>query len=335
MTVQEQVIRYSTEVGSDPMLIQGAGGNASWKDGTTLWIKASGTWLSDAAQKDIFVPIDIPQTLALIDSGASDLSAARIGDSPLRPSIETCLHALLPQKFVIHFHAVDVIAHAALRDGRKVLGQRLQGLDWAWVDYVKPGPDLARAVTASIGPAKAPEILVLGNHGLVIAAPTLEHLDHLLKDVLARCAIPPRIPPTAPLEQLASLVAQWDGMGYTLPEDQRCHALALDAICLQLAGTAWVLYPDHAVFLGAHATIVDTPWASGRTGPAPECVIVPGRGVLLRKDLSAGQLAMLSCYVDVTLRLDSTEDVAALNHSDIAELLNWDAEKYRQSLNAV
>lgn len=333
MNMQEQVIRYSTKVGSDPMLIQGAGGNASWKDGATMWIKASGTWLSEAGHKDIFVPIDIPQTLALIDSGASDLSAARIGDSPLRPSIETCLHALLPQKFVVHFHAVDILAHVVLRNAREVLEQRLQGLNWTWVDYVKPGPELARAVTTSISTGKRPEILVLGNHGLVIAAPTIEHLDLLLRDVLTRCALPARTAPIPQPEQLSVLAAQWEHAGYVLPEDERCHALALDAICLRLSQTGWVLYPDHAVFLGAQATIAESPWTTGCDN-APQCVIVPDRGVLVRKDLSAGQLAMLTCYVDVTLRLDAIEEVAPLSQSHIADLLNWDAEKYRQSLNA-
>lgn len=334
MSFYEQVANYSAVIGSDPLLIQGAGGNVSWKDGSTMWIKASGTWLSDSLDKDIFVPIDIPQTLALISAGASDLNSARIGDSPLRPSIETCLHALLPQRFVVHFHAVEVIAHAVMQDAQEQLKQRLAGLDWAWVDYVKPGPDLARAVTATIAGAQAPDILVLGNHGLVVAADTLEQLDALRVEVIKRCALAPRTVP--PAVELDTLAAQWTHLGYGLPQETRCHALATDEACLKLAATAWVMYPDHAVFLGAYAAILDSPWDQPRApGKMPECIIVPGRGVLVRNNFSAGQHSMLACFADVALRIKDVSQVAPLAAEQIADLLNWDAEKYRQSLNAI
>ena len=40
-------------IGSDPLLVQGPGGNASLKERETIWIKASGSWLADAERKDI------------------------------------------------------------------------------------------------------------------------------------------------------------------------------------------------------------------------------------------------------------------------------------------
>ena len=45
-----------TMFGANPLLVQGAGGNVSWKEEDTLWVKASGTWLSDASAEDIFLP---------------------------------------------------------------------------------------------------------------------------------------------------------------------------------------------------------------------------------------------------------------------------------------
>ena len=62
--------RLSAKVGSDPLLVQAAGGNTSIKQGDVMWIKASGTWLRDAAAKDIFVPLDMarwPAALAADD----------------------------------------------------------------------------------------------------------------------------------------------------------------------------------------------------------------------------------------------------------------------------
>jgi len=36
-----QVLQFCSRIGSDSTLVQGAGGNISWKDGNILWIKAS------------------------------------------------------------------------------------------------------------------------------------------------------------------------------------------------------------------------------------------------------------------------------------------------------
>ena len=36
-------------IGADPLLIQGPGGNTSFKSGDELWVKASGAWLAEAS----------------------------------------------------------------------------------------------------------------------------------------------------------------------------------------------------------------------------------------------------------------------------------------------
>ena len=53
MTLLDNLRTLSARVGADPLLVQAAGGNTSLKDGGTMWIKASGTWLKDAAARDI------------------------------------------------------------------------------------------------------------------------------------------------------------------------------------------------------------------------------------------------------------------------------------------
>ena len=56
----------SARIGADPLLIQGAGGNTSVKEGGVMWIKASGTNLADALTRDVFVPCDLPAMRAAI-----------------------------------------------------------------------------------------------------------------------------------------------------------------------------------------------------------------------------------------------------------------------------
>ncbi len=101
---------YCAAIGADPLLVQGAGGNASWKDADTLWVKASGTWLAEARARDIFVPVDLAHLRGAIATGQLDVTPRPLGDSGLRPSIETLLHALMPQPVVLHLHAVELLA---------------------------------------------------------------------------------------------------------------------------------------------------------------------------------------------------------------------------------
>jgi len=99
------------------------------------------------------------------------------------------------------------------------------------------------------------------------------------------------------------------------------------------------LYPDHVVFLGPGIVIAeagenaaDAARRSGRA--APPLVVVPGAGVLQHNAATPGARALIRCLADVTCRLKSDDPIAPLSPEDEAQLLNWDAEKYRQWLDA-
>jgi rhamnose utilization protein RhaD (predicted bifunctional aldolase and dehydrogenase) len=53
----------------------------------------------------------------------------------------------------------------------------------------------------------------------------------------------------------------------------------------------------------------------------------------MRRDANAGAEAMARCLADVAQRIDGAARVNYLSPKENAELLNWDAEKYRQQLN--
>ena len=98
------------------------------------------------------------------------------------------------------------------------------------------------------------------------------------------------------------------------------------------------LYPDHVVFLGPG--IVETEGtetaanAARRTGrPDAPLVVVPGAGVLLHNMATSSARALARCLADVTCRVASDDSIDPLSPADEAQLLDWDAEKYRQSLD--
>ncbi|TGV14231.1 class II aldolase, partial [Mesorhizobium sp. M4B.F.Ca.ET.143.01.1.1] len=85
---------------------------------------------------------DRPQAFAIED----------LNPRGLRPSIETTVHALMPQRVVLHVHCVDTISLAVQADGEAEVARRLDGIEWAWVPYFRPGLPLARGIAAKLRP---------------------------------------------------------------------------------------------------------------------------------------------------------------------------------------
>ena len=182
--------RVSAELGRNRLLVQAAGGNTSIKIDDVLWVKASGRWLAKAQDEPVFVAVDMPRLmrgLAANDPGCEtcdafvrpDLSAAG-----LRPSVETTLHAGLPQRFVLHVHCVETISQAILIDAPERLKPLLDGLNWRWVPYIRPGLPLFRSL------APGADVYILQNHGLVVAADDLDAAVGLIETVGRRLARP-------------------------------------------------------------------------------------------------------------------------------------------------
>jgi rhamnose utilization protein RhaD (predicted bifunctional aldolase and dehydrogenase) len=66
----------------------------------------------------------------------------------------------------------------------------------------------------------------------------------------------------------------------------------------------------------------------------PPFLLVSGVGALLRDDASEGARAMARCLGDVLARVAEDAIPRYLTDDEVRELTNWDAEKYRQALNA-
>src|SRR6266536_981296 len=192
LAVLNELRRMSARVGRNILLVQGAGGNSSVKHGDVLWVKASGTWLADAEDKDIFVPVSLSGARAALANGDERMPLAPgHAESSLRASIETSLHALMPHPVVLHVHSVNTIAWSVRSDAGDEFAARLRGLAWRRLEYHHPGLPLAQAVRQSLAQGPA-DVLILGNHGLVVGAATCEAAEELVADVEPRLALEPR-----------------------------------------------------------------------------------------------------------------------------------------------
>ena len=305
--------RVSAELGGNRLLIQAAGGNTSVKVDGALWVKASGRWLAKALDEPIFAALDLPRltdAMARGDPACETCDAfvrADLSGPGLRPSVETTLHAGLPQRFVLHVHCVETIANAVLEDGAARVAPLLDGLKWAWVPYTRPGFPLFRTITPGA------DVYVFANHGLVVAADTLEAAVALLATVGRRLARPIQAAPTRPARGV-------ERVGYRFAD---APALTAHGARFAAAGT---LYPDHLVFLGSGAAHIDSVVGS------PPVIVAPGFPPLVREDLAPAPLALAQCLGDVAARFAPDDRLRYFTAQQEYELTHWDAEIYRHSL---
>jgi rhamnose utilization protein RhaD (predicted bifunctional aldolase and dehydrogenase) len=331
--------KLSATLGADPLRTQGAGGNTSIKRDGVMWIKASGTWLADALAQDIMTPVRLePLRKAVVEGDPRAAAAIDFVDSAanlsgLRPSIETSVHAVIASPVVVHIHCVNTIALAVRRDGEALVRERLRphaDVKLAWAPYRKPGLPLAQAITERL--TKDTNVLILANHGLVIAGDEVTDVADRIQRVCEALSAPPRATPSVDFEKLASIV---EGTDYRLPQDPAVHAVALDPKSLAIARLG-SLYPDHVVFLGPG--LMEGSVDGGRLRGPPEnrrpplMMALPGLGVVLDRSTSKNAEAMARCLADVAARIPEDAPIRVLTGAEEQELMNWEAETYRQSI---
>jgi len=184
--VKELLAEISRRLGSDESLVLAGGGNTSCKarepdllgrERDVLHIKPSGVDLATIEAADFCtLRLDDLRPMGQLDGRYDGLSdedmmacamAALVDPAMRRPSLEVLLHALLPDRWVLHSHADALLALTNHPEGearvRAALGSRV-----ALVPYMRPGFELSRTVAA----ARAGDIegIVLMKHGLVTFA---------------------------------------------------------------------------------------------------------------------------------------------------------------------
>ncbi|MEM7439625.1 MAG: class II aldolase/adducin family protein [Pseudomonadota bacterium] len=306
----------SARLGRDPLQVQGPGGNTSIKGDGVMWIKASGTELAQAEEQEIFVAVDRDAAAAEAHGAGGGSCKETVLDPALglRPSIETTFHAALDWPVVVHTHSVATLTHAISPEGCAAAREKLHGLPYSIVPYAKPGLPLTREILARN--TSGTEVFILQNHGVICGGPTVEAVAERLAQVEDLLKMPAQVTPWAPPADTAPDGFAWAGASW-IAQNNRASALALSGS----------YYPDHVVFLGPALPQKDH-------GGQPPAVLIPGKGVALRQGATSSQAAMVQCLSDMLARLPADWTADPIGNAAEAELLNWDAEKYRQALAA-
>lgn len=333
---REQINNFCSLIGKDPLLVQGAGGNISSKDGNAMWIKASGVSLAQANEEDIFLPVDLSLLKTALNKKNFTVKPHILAKTNLRPSIETLLHALMPQKIVVHLHAIEPLAYLVRKNAFAALNEKmLKSNNWIYVEYKRPGAELAHAISRKLETKPNAELVFMKNHGIVIGANTLNGINIVLSDLLEKMTLSPVIKSNAKPPFCDENLKR---VGYIPCQDGGVNQLAVKSELVTRLKFDWALYPDHLVFLGKNPAILDQKRSFTdiiKQNNRPKFIFALGRGVYQHKSVTSAHQAQIRCYFDVLSRQTEQIKLSVLSEYQIDEILNWDAEHYRQNKNTI
>ncbi len=298
---RELALRVYTSriIGQDPDLVMHGGGNTSVKlrardvfgdEVDVIHIKGSGWDLGTIEAAGLpavrMAPLMRLRALpALSDEEMVNVQRSNLLDSTApNPSVETLLHAYLPQKYVDHTHATAMLALANLPEvaaaTREIFGDRL-----ALVPYVMPGFALAKLAAETFEGHPGAEGLLLVNHGHFAWGPDAKssydrivaHTNMVEAWLADRRPEPLRPVAALPQPDLARTLSTLRGaIGAHLPDGAPMPVFdlrrtgAVDAFLarpdLADLATRGVATPDHVIRTKGHPLVLDAATVAGGAG---------------------------------------------------------------------
>lgn len=374
----EQLIALSRAFGADIELVQGGGGNTSVKPGDgTLLVKASGTTLRDASA-DSFVLVDSLKVLKVLEAVelqtlvlpqrdrqvADWINATVLDKSGRRPSIETFMHAMLPDKYIVHVHPVFVNALTCMAGGQQIAETLFQDVPFLWVDYGAPGYPLAMTLKSCIAKCRMaggelPRLIFLENHGVIFSGETPDQIYTLsekvvmiLKNYFVDSQLnSPFLHSHAALLDTGVLRTAYAASGGA---DRMIVAVSAAEFAASVAEQEWKmmmitvpLYPDHVVYCGEAPLLLSnidnledvlTGLSSfvQRFGYLPKVVVDESFWTVFLVGQNITEIEtirmMLETHLKILVCIGVKGSPKYLTANDSAYIANWESEKYRRAL---
>jgi NAD(P)-dependent dehydrogenase (short-subunit alcohol dehydrogenase family)/rhamnose utilization protein RhaD (predicted bifunctional aldolase and dehydrogenase) len=185
-----ELASVSRQYGADLDFVFLGGGNTSFKTAETLFIKPSGVALAEI-QAEQFIRMD-RQALARVfstglpaDVWEKEAAVKALMEAAVRPlgagraSVEAPVHDVIEYPFVVHLHPPMVNGLTCAVAGKEACARLFP--EALWLDYCNPGATLSLVVKGALDQAKArtglvPKVMFLQNHGVFVAAETLEEI---------------------------------------------------------------------------------------------------------------------------------------------------------------
>ncbi len=368
----EILVNYSNRYGKDPAFVLAGGGNTSYKNDTNLYIKGSGTSLATITAQG-FVNMDRAKLAAIWTNSYSadtkereaevlaDLMAAKCyGEEAKRPSVETLLHDLFPQKFVLHVHPAAVNAITCSKGGKATMLEMFP--DAVWVNECEPGYILAANCRKMMQEYKAASgkdasVVFLQNHGIFFAADDEAALDALVASVMgaidAKLAVKPDFSPVETVDtETAAKIAPVLRMLYNAEGQASCvfevnkQILKFAESAASFAALKEPLSPDHVVYCKAEPLYLEAfepadikaafDELTSRRGFMPKVVFAKGVGMFtLGASLKEAKTAaaVWTDAMKITVLSENFGGVSHMAPAMVDFIVNWEVESYRAKVS--
>jgi len=369
----DNLVKLSNKYGADENFVLAGGGNTSYKYNGVTYVKASGTSLADiksegfvALERDkleimrnkIYPAGDAEQEAAVL----ADLMDARcVGQGVKRPSVETLLHDLFTQAYVLHLHPALVNGVTCGKDGEAV-ARRLFGNNFVWVPVTKPGYTLSAECKKMMSEYKYKynkdcAILILQNHGIFWASDDLGELDNMVAETMGKIKAelirdPDFEEPELDKSQAVSVMPVIRMMyANKIGSETACAKLLCNREISRLvqswesfAPVAKPFSPDHIVYYKAEPLFVDAvddKFAEQldkfitEKGYVPKIIAVRGGGCFAlgktKKECDTAAALFLDA-VKIAVYTESFGGELALPTELVNFIISWEVESYREKL---
>lgn len=350
----------SNRYGADPAYVLGNGGNTSYKENDRLFVKASGKALAFIDEDDF---VEMSRS-ALLDIARSTLEgsdreveaevlrrmllARAAGEETKRPSVEAMLHALFPQKYVLHLHPTVINGMTCAKGGR-ITAEVLFGSEMLWIPEIKPGYTLANRAAGDMNRfakehGEPCHLLFLENHGVFFAAETVDALDKLFERVYNRvAAFSYRAPDTKAMTYDES-GAEVLGKSLQKLVGAQAYAFGVNHLLLDAMQSGQFerltnFTPDHVVYCKARALLTEEESAETAVdafqrnmGFAPVIIGLPGKGVFaFGKDQRSAEnaLALFQDAAAIAYYAESSGGMRLMSSFMVNFITHWEVESYR------
>jgi len=198
----KELLEISKYYGSRKEYVIAGGGNTSFKDNETIWIKASGQSLDNLTEEGL-VALN-RDMLHLISSKIyseepsereeqvlEDMLRSILGHNKNKhPSVETSLHEIIRYRFIVHLHPTLINGILCSRNAR-TLTHKLFGESVLFVPYTDPGYTLFKKLESDIISYREkygndPKIIFLENHGSFVGADTTEEIKKIYEEIILK-----------------------------------------------------------------------------------------------------------------------------------------------------
>ncbi len=371
------LIEVSHFYGQKKDYVIAGGGNTSYKDEKSLWIKASGTSLGNIDENG-FCVLDRQKLNDITKQQFSDdatireeqvknaLLNARVDpESGLRPSVETSLHNLFSYNFVVHTHAtlVNGLMCSSLAKEKSL---EIFGEEALYVPYADPGYILFRDIADRIAKYKEkfgcdPKIVLLQNHGIFVAANTIDEIHGIYSDVESKLkSASPSFLEGGKIPVSGKMVEVLPAVRMLLSEEKLKVATAFNSSWISTfikdketfdKSISRPFSPDQMVYCMAEYLFVENSGTSeeiiseakakieefrNRRGAMPKIIFIKDEGVIAAED-SATSIAYMKDIVNDFCQISTLAENFGGQHpmtpEQVAFIENWEVENYRKKVS--